>query len=303
MSRTLVSERKAGLRMPLRRRYSAAYYLARCLLYGTLVVLSIVFLVPLFWMVTSALKPQPQLFVWPPVWIPSPPQWQNFREALTLFPFGTYITNTLYIAIPCVLGTTLSSSFAAYGFSRIDWPGRDKVFALVLSTLMLPFAVTMIPLYLVWRNIGLIGLEMPLRGFGPLIIPAFLGGGAFNIFLCRQFFMSIPLELSEAARIDGCSELRIYWQVILPLARPVLATISLFTFLGVWNDFLGPLIYLNSIEQFTISIGLRQFQFEHGARYDYMMAASTVTTLPIIILFFFAQRTFIQGITLTGIKA
>lgn len=177
------------------------------------------------------------------------------------------------------------------------------MFAVVLSTLLLPFAVTMIPLYLVWRNVGLIGIETPLRGFGPLIIPSLLGGGAFNIFLCRQFFMTIPNELSEAARMDGCSEFRIYWQVIMPLAKPVLATISLFTFLGVWSDFLGPLIYLNSIDQFTVSIGLRQFQFEHGARYDYMMAASTVTTVPILVLFFFAQRTFIQGIALTGIKS
>lgn len=286
-----------------RGRSNALRAAGRAVLYGALIFLSVVFLVPLFWMITSALKPQPQLFVWPPVWIPDPPQWQNFGEALTLFPFGQYIANTLYIAIPSVLGTVLSSSFVAYGFSRIEWPGRDKLFALVLSTLMLPFAVTMIPLYLVWRNVGLIGIETPLRGFGPLILPAFLGGGAFNIFLCRQFFMTIPHELSEAARMDGCSELRIYWQIILPLAKPVLATVSLFTFLGVWNDFLGPLIYLNSLDQFTVSIGLRQFQFEYGARYDYMMAASTVTTLPIILLFFFAQRTFIQGITLTGIKA
>ena len=303
MSRALTSDSSVRAWVARRQRHNLVYHVGRVLLYGVLIVLSAVFLVPLFWMLTSALKPQPQLFVWPPVWLPDPPQWQNFGEALTIFPFGSYITNTLYIAIPCMLGTVLSSSFAAYGFSRIDWPGRDKVFAVVLSTLMLPFAVTMIPLYLVWRNAGLIGIETPLRGFGPLIIPALLGGGAFNIFLCRQFFMTIPNELAEAARMDGCSELRIYWQVILPLAKPVLATISLFTFLGVWNDFMGPLIYLNSIEQFTVSIGLRQFQFEYGARYDYMMAASTVTTLPIIILFFFAQRTFIQGITLTGIKA
>lgn len=303
MSRALASDSSLRAWVARRQRHSVVYHVGRVLLYAVLIVLSAVFLVPLFWMLTSALKPQPQLFVWPPVWLPDPPQWQNFGEALTIFPFGSYIANTLYIAIPCMLGTVLSSSFAAYGFSRIDWPGRDKVFAVVLSTLMLPFAVTMIPLYLVWRNAGLIGIETPLRGFGPLIIPALLGGGAFNIFLCRQFFMTIPNELAEAARMDGCSELRIYWQVILPLAKPVLATISLFTFLGVWNDFMGPLIYLNSIEQFTVSIGLRQFQFEYGARYDYMMAASTVTTLPIIILFFFAQRTFIQGITLTGIKA
>lgn len=278
------------------------HYAGRVVLYGVLLSLSALFLVPLFWMVSSALKRQDQLFVYPPIWIPNPPQWQNFREALTFFPFLDYTGNTLYIAVLTVVGTILSASFVAYGFSRIDWPGRDKVFVLVLSTLMLPYAVTMVPLYLFWVKAGMIGVDKPLRGFAPLIVPAFFGGGAFNIFLIRQFFMTIPQELSEAARIDGCSEPRIYWQIVLPLAKPVLATVALFTFLGVWNDFLGPVIYLNSLEQYTLSIGLRLFQFQYFARYDLIMASSTVTTLPILLLFFIAQRTFIQGITLTGIK-
>ncbi len=279
-----------------------SYYLGRAALYGVLLGLSAIFLVPLFWMVSSALKRQDQLFVFPPIWIPNPPQWQNFREALAYFPFLDYASNTLYIAVSVVGGTVLSASFVAYGFSRIEWPGRDKVFVLVLSTLMLPYAVTMVPLYLFWKEVGMIGADKPLHGFAPLIVPAFFGGGAFNIFLMRQFLMTIPHELSEAARIDGCSELRIYWQIILPLAKPVLATVSLFTFLGVWNDFLGPVIYLDSLEQYTLSIGLRFFQTQYGAKYNLMMASSTVTTLPILLLFFIAQRTFIQGITLTGIK-
>ena len=278
------------------------HYLGRVALYTVLLGLSALFLVPLFWMVSSALKRQDQLFVYPPIWIPDPPQWKNFPEALTFFPFFAYTGNTLYIAILVVIGTLLSASLVAYGFSRIEWPGRDKVFVLVLSTLMLPYAVTMVPLYLFWVKVGMVGIDKPLRGFGPLIIPAFFGGGAFNIFLMRQFFMTIPQELSEAARIDGCSEWRIYWQIVLPLAKPVLATVALFTFLGVWNDFLGPVIYLNSLDQYTLSIGLRLFQFQYFARYDLIMASSTVTTLPILFLFFVAQRTFIQGITLTGIK-
>ncbi len=279
------------------------HLVTRGVLYLVLLILSGLFILPLFWMVTSALKRPDELYVFPPVWIPSPPQWGNFCRAVTFFPFLKYLGNTLYITVPVVIGTVVTGSFVAYGFSRLDWVWRDKVFSLVLATMMLPYPVTMVPLYLLWRRFGLIGIDTPLRGFGPLIIPAYFGGGAFNIFLFRQFLMTIPTELSEAARIDGCSEFRIYRQIILPLAKPVMATVSLFTFLGGWNDFLGPLIYLNSIEQYTLALGLRDFQGQYSVTADLMMAASTVVTLPIILLFFLAQRTFIQGIALTGIKA
>ena len=277
------------------------YVIGRAALYIVLTFLSLIFILPLLWMISTSLKPEAQLFIFPPKWIPDPILWSNYVEALTFFPFFSYMGNTVYIAGYNIVGQLLSNSFVAYGFSRIDWPGRDKVFFLVLSTMMLPGAVTMIPIYLLWRSTGMVGATAPLRGFGPLIIPAFFGG-AFNIFLFRQFFMGLPQELSDAARIDGCSEFRIYAQIILPLSRPVLAAVALFAFLGCWNDFMGPLIYLTSIKQYTLSLGLRLFQGQYSTKYSLLMAASTVVTLPIIVLFFFAQRTFIQGIAFTGTK-
>jgi multiple sugar transport system permease protein len=277
------------------------YTLERVILYGLLIVLSVVFAIPLVWMVSTSLKPRELLFVFPPVWIPRPTMWGNYREALAFFPVVQYLGNTLYIAGFNVIGHLLSASLVAYGFSRIDWPGRDKVFVLVLSTMMLPGVVTMIPLYLFWRRVHLVGSSAPLHGFGPLMLPA-LFGGAFNIFLIRQFFMTVPEELCDAARIDGCSEPRIYSQIMLPLARPAMATVALFTFLGSWNDFMGPLIYLTSRDQYTLSLGLRQFQGQYSTQWNLLMAASTVVTFPIIVLFFFTQKTFIQGVALTGIK-
>ncbi len=289
------------LRRRLLGRYAPSFLLQRGAVYLLLIVLSAIFAVPLLWMVSTSLKPRSLLFVFPPVWIPQPALWRNYYDALTFFPLVPYLANTLYIAGFNVVGHVLSASFVAYGFSRIDWPGRDKVFILVLSTIMLPGVVTMIPLYLFWRRLHLVGSSVPLHGFGPLMLPS-LFGGAFNIFLMRQFFMSIPEELSDAARIDGCSELRIYAQIMLPLARPVLATVALFTFLGSWNDFMGPLIYLTSRDQYTLSLGLRQFQGQYSTQWNLLMAVSTVVTLPIVVLFFFTQKTFIQGVALTGIK-
>jgi multiple sugar transport system permease protein len=283
------------------RSHRLSFWARRASLYTILTLLSIAFIIPLIWMISTALKPRAQLFVYPPMWIPDPIMWGNFKEGLEFFPFWMYLRNTLYIAIFNVVGHVWSSSFIAYGFSRIEWPGRDKVFVLVLSTMMLPGTVTMIPTFLLWRNIGMVGVNKPLMGFGPLMIPSLLGG-AFNIFLVRQFFMGIPQELSDAARIDGCSELRIYQQIMLPLAKPVLATVALFTFLGAWRDFMGPLIYLNSTKQYTLALGLRLFQTGYDVKFNNLMAASTVITAPIIVLFFLTQRTFIQGISLTGLK-
>jgi multiple sugar transport system permease protein len=260
-----------------------------------LILLGLSFLFPFVWMLSTALKPEAQIFKWPPEWIPDQFIWSNFPEALTFVPFGSYVMNTLTICFWCVVGTCLSSSLVAYGFSRIQWPGRNILFMIMLSTMMLPYQVTMIPLFVLFKQIGWVGT------FNPLIIPSFFGG-AFFIFLLRQFFLTIPHELTEAAKIDGCSEFRIFWQVILPLARPALATVALFTFMNTWNDFLGPLIYLNDDTMYTVSLGLQQFIGQYGTRWGMLMAASTVATLPIIILFFFAQKTFIQGVSTTGIK-
>jgi multiple sugar transport system permease protein len=208
--------------------------------------------------------------------------------------FITYLSNTLLVAVLGVTGTVLSSALVAYGLSRVQWKGREALFNITLSTMMIPFPVLMIPLYSVFRALGWIGTLMPLW------VPAFFGG-AFNIFLLRQFFMTIPNELSEAARIDGCSELMIFWRVILPLARPALSVVALFHFLFVWNDFLGPLIFLTKPETYTMGLGLQQYQSQNGgSEHQLLMAASALLVLPIIVLFFFAQKTFIQGISTTG---
>ncbi|HKY36618.1 MAG TPA: carbohydrate ABC transporter permease [Polyangiaceae bacterium] len=206
----------------------------------------------------------------------------------------TYLSNTLLVALLGVIGMVLSSALVAYGLSRVQWKGREGLFNLTLSTMMVPFPVLMIPLYSVFRSLGWIGTLMPLW------VPAFFGG-AFNIFLLRQFFLTIPSELSEAARIDGCSELQIFWRIILPLARPALSVVALFHFLFVWNDFLGPFIFLSQPETFTMALGLQQYQAQNGGSEPHLlMAASALLVLPIIVLFFFAQKTFIQGISTTG---
>ncbi|MCC6446203.1 MAG: carbohydrate ABC transporter permease [Armatimonadetes bacterium] len=255
----------------------------------------IFFFLPFYWLVSTSLKTDTQVFAQPPVWIPHPLVWENYPKALNYIPFLNYLKNTLFICIVSVAGTLLSCSLVAYSLSRIRWPGRDIVFIVLIATLMLPGQVTMIPVFSIFKWLGWIDT------FLPLTVPAFMGN-AFFIFLLRQFFMTIPLELSDAGRIDGCSELGLYWRLLLPLAKPALATVALFTFMGAWNDFMGPLIYLNDETKYTLSQGLQQFVSQHGAEWSMLMAASTVMVVPIIVLFFFTQRTFIQGITLTGIK-
>lgn len=230
-------------------------------------------------------------------------RWGNYADAIRTahrpslgVSFWTYVQNSSIIAVLSIIGTLLSCSLAAYGFARVRWPGRDLVFFLVLATLMLPFQVTMIPLYLFFT--GTLGWG---NTFLPLVVPTFFGN-AFDIFLLRQFFRTIPEELADAARVDGASELRIFWNVMLPLSVPVLATITVFTFLWAWNDFQGPLIYLTDPRRFTMALGLKDYQQQHSVSWNQLMAAATMFTVPIVVLFFFAQRTFIQGVKLTGLK-
>jgi len=269
----------------------------RMLLYVTVITLSFAFALPLLWMFVTALKDDPDVFRLPPVWIPRPIRWQNFAEALTIIPFGMHLLNTLKIAVPVVIGTVLSCSLVAYGFARIDFPGRTFLFFVCLATMMLPFQVRMIPLYIRFSVMGW------LNSYRPLIVPAFFGG-AYPIFLLRQFFMTIPQELSDAARIDGCSELMIFWRIVLPLAKPSLAVVGLFTFMGSWDNYLGPLIYLNDAKLYPLSVALRGFQSEFWEEHlwQYMMAASATTIAPVIVIFYVAQRTLVEGITVTGIK-
>jgi multiple sugar transport system permease protein len=231
-------------------------------------------------------------------WIPQPVYVQNYADALTMIPYLHYLGNTLAICIPNVVGTVLSCSLAAYALACVRWPGRGVSFGIVLATMMLPYPVTIIPLYLVFRALGWLHVA---GGYLPLTVPAFFGA-PFFIFLLRQFFASIPLELTEAAKVDGASELRIYAQIIMPLSKPALATTGLFTFLYTYTDFLNPLIYISDPDRFTLSLGLLGFFGSHGAAWGPLMAASAMFTIPTVILFLFAQRTFIQGIATTGLK-
>jgi multiple sugar transport system permease protein len=230
------------------------------------------------------------------------PRWANFPDAMARavrpgmgINFFTYVKNSLTISFFSILGTLISCTTAAYAFARIKWPGRDIMFLLVLSTMMLPFQVTMIPLYVLFSNIHWTNT------FLPLTVPAFFGN-AFMIFLLRQFFLTIPEEMCDAARVDGASDWTIFTNIVLPLSKPVLATVIIFTFLGTWNDFLGPLLYLTDPKLFTMAIGLQDFQGRHNVAWNLLMAASVMFTLPIIVAFFFAQRTFIEGVKLTGLK-
>lgn len=263
--------------------------------YLVLITLSISFLAPFVLMVSTSLKTEDRIFTETIEWIPNPIRWQNYIEALQSFPFLLYLRNTLFVCALVVVGTVLSSALPAYGFARLRWKGRDVLFLIMLATIMLPAQVTMLPVFVMFRTIGWTGTYLP------LVVPPFFGS-AFAIFLLRQFFLTIPQELSDAARIDGCSEWRIFWQIIVPLSVPALATVALFAFIGAWTDFINPLVYLTDENTYTLAVGLQTFVGRHSSEWNLLMAAATVVTLPLMVVFFFTQRLFIEGITLTGIK-
>ncbi len=276
--------------------------LAQILKYVVLIVLAISFLLPFYWMVSSAVKDDAQVYVVPPIWFPRPQFWENFWNAWNSETFNLWTFNTVVrYAIPATFGTVLSSSLVAYSFARIDWKGRNAVFAIVLATMMVPDWVRLVPLFVIFKTLGWINT------FNPLVVPAFFGN-AFFIFLLRQFFLALPLELSDAARIDGASELRIFVRIILPLSKAALAVVALFTFMNAWNDYLGPLIYINQEDKWVLTLGvgrLRSAVDEIGntkLAYPWLMAVSSLITLPVFLAFFFAQRSFIEGISLTGLK-
>ncbi|HEY3110593.1 MAG TPA: carbohydrate ABC transporter permease [Chloroflexota bacterium] len=252
-------------------------------------------LTPIAFALSTSLKPYGDLFIYPPIWIPSPPKWDNYVEALTFVPFDRYFLNSAIITGFDIVGKLLTCSLVAFAFSRLRWWGRDTLFVLMIATLMLPPQVTLIPQFVIWKELGWVDT------FIPLIVPNFFGG-PFMTFLLRQFFMSIPPELDDAARIDGCSSLGIFWRIILPLSRPALMAVTVFVFNATWNEFLSPLIYLHSKSNLTIALGLRSFQSEHGPEWHLVMAASLVTMLPILLVFFLGQRYFIQGVVFTGVK-
>jgi multiple sugar transport system permease protein len=277
----------------------------RLLTHLVLLALCVPFALPLVWMVATSLKPETEIYTTEApanAWqylvsiFPSQPRWENYPEALRTVPFAVYLRNTLLLCVANVLFAVASSAVVAYGFARLRFPGRDLLFMVMISTMALPGQVTMIPVFTLFRELGLYGT------FAPLIVPA-LFGNAFFIFLLRQFFRTIPEELAEAARVDGAGEWTIFWRIMLPLAKPALATCALFQFLGTWNDLFGPLLYLNDPQRYTLAYGLQQFMSSYGGKWAQLMAGACIFTLPIVVLFFFAQRTFIQGISTTGSKS
>lgn len=262
------------------------------------------FVLPFVWMVSTSLKTQQETLAFPPTLIPDEPRPQNYWTVLTdpRFDFLLFTRNTLVITSLTVIATTASSAVVAYGFARIRFRGRGLLFAIMLATMMIPFPVTMVSSFVIFRWLGDHTPIQFLGTFKPLWLPAWFGS-AFNIFLLRQFFVGIPEQLSEAARIDGCTEFGTFWRVILPLARPALAVVALFSFMGAWNDFLGPLIYLQRREQYTLALGLQAFASQSsGTDFHLLMAASLMILAPVIVLFFLAQKTFVKGIATTGIK-
>lgn len=299
MIRVIQPARTVGAVRARRRRLTVAKVLGmagRVLVLITLVVFAVAYLFPLLWMISTSLKDMGEVFAIPPVWIPAKLHFENYPLALTTyFPFFLYLRNTLIIAVPAVAGTVVSSTLVAYGFSRVRWRGRDTVFMILLGTLMIPNWTTLIPVYVLFARMHWTGT------FLPLIVPPFFGS-AFYIFLLRQFFMRQPQELVDAARMDGATHPNILWSIIVPLSKPALAVVLLFSFMDNWTDFFGPLIYLNNANLYTLAIGLYNFQSNHRTDWTTLMAASITVASPMMILFFLAQRTFIEGITFTGLR-
>jgi len=275
---------------------SSRKLLNRIIVYLFLLAVAAMLILPFLWILSTSLKGNESIFVIPPKWIPDRFHWENYSDVFAKMPFLTYLRNSVFISTMTIIGTLLSSSLVAYAFACLKWPGRNGVFIFVLATMMLPMQVTMIPLFVLFKNFGW------LNTFKPLIIPAFFGGGAFNIFLLRQFFMTIPRELFDAARIDGCSEWRIYYNIVLPLAKPALATVAILTFMMTWNDFFGPLIYLSDKLKGTLALGLAMFVGQHQTEWGMLMAASVIMMIPMILLFFLFQKYFIKGFMMSGIK-
>jgi multiple sugar transport system permease protein len=260
-----------------------------------LVVIGASMAIPFLWMISTSLKNLAQAQVYPPVWIPDPPLWSNYVDVMTRIPFPIFIVNSFKISILGVIGQVLSCSMAAYALSRLQFRGRNAFFVLLLSTLMIPYQVTMIPMFLIFKTFGWVNTHLA------LIVPYWLGG-AFGIFLLRQFFLSLPSELADAAKVDGCNPFHTYWRIYMPLTKPAVTTLAVFVFMGRWNDLLGPLIYLNRPEKMTVTAGLSYFQGQYFADVPLLMAGSLVSILPTLVLFGLAQRYFVQGVVLSGIK-
>ena len=275
---------------------TAARTAQRGLLYLVLSAGAVACLVPIFWLVRSSLMTLVEVFTYPPLLWATRTRWENYAIALTTAPFLLYFRNTLIVVIPTVLATLVTSSMSAYGLARFRFPLRNFWFSMVLGAIILPPAVVLIPQFIMWTKVHLVNT------FYPLILPFWFGGGAFNVFLLRQFFLTIPKDFDEAARIDGAGYFRIYVQILLPFIQPALIAVGLFQFFFQWNDFFGPLIYLNAPNTYTLALGLTHFIGSYSTQWNFLMAATVIVVLPPIVVFFVGQRYFVEGVTLTGIK-
>ena len=262
-----------------------------CLLVGTVVIM-----IPFFWMITTSLKKSGTEFTFPIEWLPNPPRWKNYVDGWTVLPFNRWALNSVRISALAIAGSVISSAIVGFGFGRIRFPGRDALFLLVLATMMLPFPSVIVPLFLLFKRIGWIDTILPLT------VPTFFGANAFFIFLLRQFFRTLPLDLDDAARVDGCNTFQVFLRICLPLIRPALGIIFVFSFMHNWNDFLGPLIFLSHTTKYTLALGLRYFQSQYRVEWALMMAVSLIILTPNIVLFFLAQKYYIQGIVVSGVK-
>jgi ABC-type glycerol-3-phosphate transport system permease component len=266
------------------------------LLYGAITGLSLVFMLPFLWVLSTSFKAEGEIFALPPTLMPKSFTTEHYKAVFDTMPFPIYFRNSVFVSLFFIIGVVSSSSLVAYAFACLRWPGRNALFLVILATMMLPMQVTMIPVFVLFKDLGW------LNTYKPLIVPAFLGGGGFNIFLLRQFFLNVPKEILDAARIDGCSEFRIYWSIMLPLARPALATVAILAFMFSWNDFLGPLIYLSDKSKSTLALGLSMLVGQYQTEWGVMMAASILMMLPMVVVFFVFQRYFVQGFMMSGLK-
>lgn len=285
--------------MMMPNRFSLLHWFSNGVFYLAMIMLSLVFMTPVLWLLSSSLQSLSGVFSVPYQWIPQKLHWENYHSVLTVLPFVRYFGNTLLITGLVLLGTLTSSSMVAYGFSRLKFRGRQTMFSLCIATMLLPGQVTMIPLYILFARLGWVDTLLP------LIVPAFFGS-PFYIFLLRQFFLTIPFDYDEAARLDGAGPWRIYWHIILPQAKPALATVTVFSFIGVWNDFFNPLIYINSFEKATLTLGLNflktQIIGSGVTQWPVLMAAAVLVLIPNVLIFFLAQRYFIKGINVGGLR-
>ena len=300
MAQTTLSQDSLSKQLPVSPR-QVTQILGRALTYLIIFALCVLFGYPLFWTAMSSLKTIPEMFSFPPILIPASPQWANYWTVLNIdYPVGHWFANSVLIFILTTFGTLITASLVAYSFARFEYRGRDVLFMITLSTMMLPAQVTLIPQFVLFYKLGWVNTHLPLW------VPHWFGGGAFAIFLMRQFFLTLPLDLDEAALIDGAGYFRIFWSILAPLCKPVLATLAIITIIASWSDFLGPLIYLNTPEKFTVSVGLQFFNAvpEVGGEpmQHLLMAACVMSMVPIILMFFFGQRFFVQGIVMSGIK-